>query len=273
MSTPSIFRAKRRRWLVTTTAIAVSSVALGIIVRAWRGWSAGDWWGLTFGTLAALLMLVGGLYPLRRRLMIAPLHTAQDWLQVHLYGSTLAAVFVLVHMGFHLPRGQFGWWLFGLTVWTTASGLLGVGLQKWVPSLLASQLTVEVIYDRIPELLEQLRGDAHGIMQGASEVLQGFYDSHVQPALAGLTPSWSYLFDARSGRDQRLAPFEHIQAFVGDDDKERLADLKSIVSDKLEVEAHYSLQRTLRVWPILHVPPAMLLLAFVAAHIVAVWYF
>jgi hypothetical protein len=273
MKSPSLFRPKRQQWLLATTAIAGVSLVLAIGVRWWRGWSAGDVWGLSFGILAALLMVLGALYGVRRRLMVSPLRTAQDWLQVHVYGSTLAALFVLIHMGFEWPGGQFGWWLLGLTLWTTLSGLVGVGLQKWVPAMLAAQLTVEVIYDRIPEMLDRLRAEATKTMEGGSDVLQRFYDAQVQPGLAGLAPSWSYLFDARSGRDQRLAPFEHFQAFVGDGDKERLADLKMIVSEKLEIEAHYSLQRILRLWPLTHVPPAMLLLALVVAHVAAVWYF
>jgi hypothetical protein len=273
MNVPVSFRPKRPLWFAVTGAIAVASLVLAIGVRVWRGWSAGDVWGLTFGVLAALLMLLGALYPLRRRLLIAPLKTAQDWMQLHVYGSTLAAVFVLVHMGLHLPGGMFGWWLLGLTLWTTASGLLGVALQKWVPSLVATQLTVEVIYERIPDMLEQLRAESAKTMEGASEVLQRFYDAQVRPALAGLSPSWSYVLDARTGRDQRLAPFDHIQSFVSDGDKDRLADLKSIVSEKLEIEAHYSLQRVLRAWPMLHVPPSMLLMALIVAHIVEVWYF
>jgi len=273
MKLPPSFRPKRPRWFVATTAIGAGAIVLGAGVRWWRGWSAGDAWGLAFGILAAFLMLLGALYPLRRRLMIAPLRTAQDWLQLHVYGSTLAAIFVLEHMGLRLPGGGFGWWLFGLTLWTTVSGLVGVGLQKWVPSLVAAQLTVEVIYERIPEMLDALRAESVKTMEGASEVLQRFYDAQVQPALAGLSPSWSYVLDARTGRDQRLAPFEHIQSFVGDGDKDRLADLRSIVSEKLEIEAHYSLQRVLRAWPMLHVPPAMLLMAMIVAHIVAVWYF
>jgi len=109
MKLPPSFRPKRPRWFVATTAIAAGAIVLGAGVRWWRGWSAGDAWGLAFGILAAFLMLLGALYPLRRRLMIAPLRTAQDWLQLHVYGSTLAAVFVLVHMGLRLPGGGFGW--------------------------------------------------------------------------------------------------------------------------------------------------------------------
>jgi hypothetical protein len=95
----------------------------------------------------------------------------------------------------------------------------------------------------------------------------------VQPAIAGLTPSWSYLLDVHSGRDRRLATFDHIQSFITAEDKDRLADLKSLVTEKIELDAHYSLQRLLRLWPVVHVPPAILLLAAVVAHIATVWYF
>ena len=273
MSRALPFRPKRPLWYLVTAVLALLSVSIASGVIWWRGWSAGDAWGLTFGTLAALLMFLGALYPLRRRLMLWPLNSAQHWLQFHIYGTTLAGLLVIVHMGFRWPNGQFGWWLLGLTIWTTVSGLLGVGLQKWVPALLAAHLTVEAIYERIPELVEQLQAEAARTMDGASDVLQRFYDAQVQPALAGLTPSWSYVLDARRGRDERLAPFEHLRTFVGDEDKQRLADLQAIVSEKLELEAHYSLQRALRIWPFLHVPPAMLLLGAIVAHVAAVWYF
>ncbi len=273
MTRPLVLRPKRPRWYLATIGIALASLAAASAAMWWRGWSPGDVWGLSFGTAAALLMLLAALYPLRRRLAFGPLHTAQDWLQLHIYGSTLAALFVLVHMGFRVPGGQFGWWLFGLTIWTTISGLAGVVLQKWIPALVTSQLTVEVIYERIPEMIEKIQAEAAKTSAGASDVLQRFYDGEVQPALAGLSPSWSYLLDVHGGREKRLATFEHIQAFVTPEEKEKLADLRSLVSEKIEIDAHYSLQRILRLWPIVHVPPAILLLALVAAHIAAVWYF
>lgn len=273
MNFAAALQPKRQQWFLATTAIAGVSLVLAAGVQWWRGWSAGDGWGLTFGTLAALLMFVAALYPLRRRLMLWPLRTAQDWLQLHLYGGTLAALFVLIHMGFKWPGGQFGWWLLLLMLWTTVSGLLGVALQKWVPTRMASQLTVEVIYERVPGMITSLQAEAGKTMEGASDVLQRFYDAQVQPALAGLSPSWSYLFDIHGGRDKQLAPFDHITAFVDDDDKSRLADLKTLVSEKIQIEAHYTLQRALRLWPLLHVPPAMLLLAAIVAHVAAVWYF
>ncbi len=43
--------------------------------------------------------------------------------------------------------------------------------------------------------------------------------------------------------------------------------------EKMELDAHFTLQRLLRLWPIIHVPPAMCLLAAIAVHIAAVVYY
>ncbi|HEV3140859.1 MAG TPA: hypothetical protein VGY57_10100 [Vicinamibacterales bacterium] len=266
-------RPKRPDWFIAGTAIGVGSLVLGAIVDWWRGWSSGDWWGMSFGIAATMLMIVAALYPLRRRLTVWPLRTAQAWLQFHVYGSTLAATFVLIHIGFHWPAGQFGWWLLGLTLWTTASGLLGVMLQKWVPVLLADQLTVEAIFERIPELVASRYREAETLMKDAPDVMQRFYASQVRASLAQLTPSWSYLVDAHSGHERRLSAFHHIEAFIPDQHRDRLADLQTLVIEKFELDAHFTLQRLLRLWPILHVPPAMCLLAAIAVHVAAVVYY
>ena len=267
------FRPKRPDWFAASAAIAAVSLALGAIVDWWRGWSPGDWWGMSFGMAATAVMVVAALYPLRRRLTFWPLRTAQAWLQFHVYGTTLAAIFVLIHVGFRWPAGQFGWWLLALTLWTTASGLLGVLLQKWVPAILADQLTVEAIFERIPELIASRYHEAEALMKDAPDVMQRFYVTQVRPSLAQLTPSWSYLVDAHSGRERRLSAFHHIQAFIPDADRGRLADLQTLVIEKMELDAHFTLQRLLRLWPIIHVPPAMFLLAAIAVHVAAVVYY
>jgi len=268
-----VLRPKRTEWFIASAAIAVVSLVLGAVVNWWRGWSAGDWWGMSFGIVAAVLMCIAALYPLRRRLTIWPLRTAQAWLQFHLYGSTLAAVFVLIHVGVRWPSGQFGWWLVGLTTWTTVSGLAGVALQKWVPMVLADQLTVEAIFERIPELVAKTYREAETLMADAPDVMKRFYQSQVRGTLERLTPSWSYLVDAHSGRERRLSGFYHIQSFVPDADRGRLADLQTLVIEKMELDAHFTLQRLLRLWPVVHVPPAMCLLAAIVVHIAAVLYY
>lgn len=274
-SLPRPLRPKRPVWLIATVALAVAVVvaAAGRMVFAPLAWSPGDAWGLTAGTVAAVMMVVAALYPMRRRLMRGPLAKAQDWLQLHIYGSTLAAVLVLAHTGFRLPTGRFGWVLFGLTLWTTVSGLLGVLLQRTLPGLAARRLLVEAVYERIPQLVDELRARARQTVADTPDVLQRFYSADVEPTLASITPSWWALFEAEGAHRKQLAVFDQFESYVGADDRERLAELRQIVATKLELDTHYSIQRLLRTWPLLHVPPAAFLLAAVIAHVAAVWYF
>ncbi len=44
------------------------------------------------------------------------------------------------------------------------------------------------------------------------------------------------------------------------------------MTEKAELDVHLSLQRALRVWLVLHVPPAIALLGLLAVHIFAVLY-
>jgi len=268
-----MWRPKRPPLLRATLLVCVVSLVMWGGVRWFAGWTPGSVGGLTSGIAAALLMLLAALYSFRRRLMVRPLTTAQDWLQLHVYGSVVAAVFVLIHTGFGLPHGTFGWTLWLLTMWTTLTGICGVFIQKWVPSVLGTQLTVEAIYERIPELVEQLVMQADALVAGAPDVLQRFHATHVRPLLQPAAPSWSYVFDVHAGRERWQAPFRQIEAHVGEPDRGKIADLESIVGEKMQLEAHLTLQRLLRLWPLTHVPAALLLLVAIVLHIAAVWYY
>lgn len=266
-------RPKRRGWFIVSLSLAIASVGVYLAVWFWRGWSPGDGWGRTFGAFAAGLLLLEELYALRRRLRARPFKTAQNWLQVHVYGGILMGLFVLIHAGFRWPAGAFGWCLLGLSGVTTVSGLVGVFLQKTVPVRLTSGLGVEAIYERIPELTGRLRTEAEQMVGQASEPLRNLYESHVRAALARPVLSWSYLLDIRSNRDRLAATFDGLRPFLPDPDQERAARLRAMVLRKCELEAHYTLQTALRIWVLVHVPVAMLLTAFVIAHIAAVWRF
>ena len=61
-------------------------------------------------------------------------------------------------------------------------------------------------------------------------------------------------------------------SFSTDDEQQTLENLEVIFGEKTELDAHFSLQRALRWWVVVHVPPAMLLLGLMTVHIVAVLY-
>src|SRR4051794_7450007 len=128
---------KKPAWFWSTVGL-VTVAWLVYVAWAWRTpWRPGRAGGLAFGTMASLLFLMDGLYPVRRRLLSWPLGTAQRWLQSHIYGGILAMACVVIHVGFTLPRGWMGWWLLILSAWTAVSGLFGVTLQKWIPAVIS----------------------------------------------------------------------------------------------------------------------------------------
>ena len=138
---------------------------------------------------------------------------------------------------------------------------------------MAGGLQVEALLERVPEHLAILQKDSEALVAGSSEVLERFYGENVRPALAGVDPSWGYLLDVRSGRDRRLGPFARLAPFLGADERPRLEDLKAILTEKLELDAQYSLQRILRLWTWIHVPPSALLFGLMVFHIVTSLYY
>jgi hypothetical protein len=268
----AVLAPKKPAWLKSSVVAAVALLAIYVGIAWTRPWQPGRFWGLTYGTIAALLFLNAGLYPIRRRLGARPFANVQQWLQFHVYGTTIAMLLVLIHMGFRWPGGMFGWWLFGLSLWTTLTGLLGVFLQKWVPVTIAKNLRVEALYVRIPGLIEKLAADAGTLASASSAAVQRVYESDVKALLAAPAPRWAYVSDVRDSRAKLLEPLTRIETFVDEADRERLRDLTAIVSEKLDLDAHMSLQRLLRAWLVLHIPAAMVLLGLLAVHIIAVVY-
>lgn len=271
-SRSSVLVPKQPAWLISTTIAAAIALA-GYATVSWLGsWQPGRFGGLTAGTLAAALYVNAALYPARRPWRAWPLGTAQRWLQLHIYGSVLAMVLVFVHIGLRLPAGMMGWSLLGLTLWTTGTGLLGVYLQKAIPLALTRNLQVEAIYERIPDLVRQLALDADAAMRGASDVVDRGYRSELRRLLEAPRPLWSYVMDPQGGRSRQLEPLAQLAPYVEGPDRDRLSELETIVKDKLDLDTHLSLQRALRLWLVLHVPPAMLLLGVIAVHVIAVVY-
>jgi hypothetical protein len=260
---------KRPRWFAATVVVAVVMLLAYAAAASTSPWRPGRLGGLIFGTIAALLYLNDGLYPLRRRLLSWPLGTAQRWLQLHIYGGAIGMLCVFIHVGFQWPRGTMGWWLLGLSLWTTATGVFGTLLQKWIPSVVAGSLRVEALAVRMPEVTSRLVAEADSVMGGASDRLWASYQSEIRPVLERPAPAWGYVANVQGGRN-RYAPQVAVIDRIADEERGR--DLRAILSEKAELDVHLSLQRALRAWLLLHVPAAILLLGLLAVHIFAVLY-
>ena len=262
----------RRFYIATGLSLAAytANALLGEI-------DAGSVWGYVYGLLATLLMLGAAAIGLRRRVNRTAarraLGTTRDWLQFHLYGGTIALLLVFMHCGFAVPTGALDFWLWVLSIWVTASGLVGALLQKIVPRMLASGLAVEVVYERIPELVADLRQRAEALATASADPVREFYARRMSAAFERPEARWIYLTDITGGIQARLREFAYLEGVLSAEERERFVQLRELYRTKLEIDAHYTLQKPLRAWLVTHLPVSFLLLALLFLHIFSVVYY
>jgi hypothetical protein len=258
------------RVFLAGAALCLAAVVVELALGAPGGVYA---WTVGYG-VAATIMLVGALaYAGRRRAPRRGPGASYHWVQFHVYGGTLFLVLVLLHTGFRWPNGAIGWGLWVTAVWVTATGLAGVLIQKWVPTALSSGLTTEVHYDRIPELVAHVRGRIEDLVAIADESVRSFYQTNLAAVLAGPETRLIYFVDITGGIQTRLRHLDHLAQFLGDADRRTIAELRTLIRTKLEMDAQYTLQRALRWWLYAHVPIAVALPVLVGFHVFAVWYY
>ncbi len=264
---------KASPWFWGFAATAALSGILYLIGSVWTN----PWQSQAYGVAAVFFLIATAAYAARRRIMKLAskwrLGRSQTWLQAHLYGGALFMLMVLMHTGFRFPSGTFNQWLWGLSVWTVVSGLIGMALQKSIPRMLASGLAAEAIYERIPSLIERLRGQAESLAAACGEPVRAFYDKNLASSMVGVNPRWIYFFDITGGVQSRARGFRYLRDFLADGERAKLDELEKVYKTKLELDAQYTLQQTLRWWLYAHAPPALLLVALTMIHLFTVFYY
>jgi hypothetical protein len=160
-----------------------------------------------------------------------------------------------------------------VSLWVTISGLIGVALQQWLPKILTSGLSVEAVYERIPDLIAQIRARAEKLVETCTDPVQEFYRKNIAIALAAPQPKMIYYLDITGGIQSRTRQFEYLRRVLAADEQAKLDRIESMFKTKLELDAHYTLQKALRWWLYTHVPLSIVLLLLVGLHLYAVWYY
>ena len=183
----------------------------------------GSTWGLGYGIAAAVLFVAVFFYGVKRRTMrIRALGRAWYYLQFHVYGGALFLLLMLMHVGFRMPHGVLTWWLWALSLWIVGSGLLGIVLQKWIPTLLAGAVRTEVHYDRIPELVANLRERAERAAESADFAVQEVYRKELAPAFEAPQLRPIYYLGIAAGLNGRAGLFDALRRMQTAEGRARL---------------------------------------------------
>jgi hypothetical protein len=251
---------------------AVAVLAFGVAVVLGEN-QPSTVWGEGLG-IAAVLVLVGIMAYSVRRSMPANrrLGRTQQYLEVHLWGGLLFGLLLLLHTDFRVPRSGFGMVLWTASVWVVVTGTLGWFLQWLIPKILTPASTFEVNLRRIPELIAELRTRAEAVAREAEPRVRSFYEQQFAPAMAGPLMSTTTMFGRPRGTRGDGA-VELLRRTLAPESAAALDTLCEIRSTKHDIDLHFTLQRVLRVWMVLHVPMAVALLGLVLLHIFFIAYF
>ena len=258
------------RLFLAGVAICLAAPVVELALGAPGGESA---WTTGYGIAATALLVIALAYGLRRRMPRWGPVSLHHWVQAHVYGGTLFLVLLVVHSGADMPGGPLTWGLWVSSLWVVVTGLAGVVIQKWIPPALTSALTTEVHYDRIPELVAAVREKARELAAASGESVRNFYEANLAAALAGPRTSLIYFIDVTGGIQSHMRRVDYLSRLVDEDDAQRLEELRTLMRTKLEMDAHYTLQKALRWWLYLHVPGGLVLTVLVAIHVFAVLYY
>lgn len=265
--------------------------------------SGGSALGLTYGIAGFLLMLFAGLLGLRKKFPVWRVGRAQSWMRAHLWLGLLSFPLILFHGGFHFggPLTRMLMWLF-VFVWV--SGIIGAGLQHFMPRFQTAQLPMETIYEQIDRVRSQLAEEARQLVEETCSTLEGEVSraSERQRAMSasagtqggltvasGLQANQQVSTQLRQFLDDEMLPyleragahamnlgmeakaqkmFQQFRVLLPPELHSNLDDLENICEEKRQLDKQSLLHKILHGWLLVHIPLSYALLLLGAVHAV-----
>ena len=251
---------------------AAALVVIAYLSRAERV-ALGDASFLT-GWILLGSMVALGLFNVRKRLAAFTLGRAAFWLALHVVLGLFAVGMFLVHTGGVWPTGLYEQILAGLFWATALSGVCGWLYQRAVPKRL-SRIGYEVIYERVPAEIADLRDAAEeaaleGVGAGGQPTLGRFYSETLDWFFRRPRFQRGHIFGTGVAEEWVAQRFQTIERLIGGGEQDAFAKLKAAAERKVQVDAHYYLQRSLKLWVAVHVVLTSATLTLALWHLILV---
>lgn len=220
------------------------------------------------------LMIVLGLFNWRKRVLVLPLGTVRQWMIAHGVLGVVAMPLYWQHTGSLWPTGFYEQALALFFYLTMLSGVLGWFIERLLPRRL-SDLGAEVIYERIPTELHEVRLRAEalvveGVAQTGSSTLGRYYSESLHWYFRRPRFLLSHLVGAARGARWIGGHIGALRRYLNEDERAVLDRIEVLALRKNHLDAHYALQSLLKLWLFVHVPGAVLLIALACWHLLAV---
>ena len=218
--------------------------------------------------LAAIVFLV--LYNIRKKIPVLPWTTTAGWLQAHIYIGLSSAVLFGLHVEWRIPDGFFETILFTVYAATFVSGLVGLYWTRTLPSKLA-RVSEEVIYERIPQLRNQLCDRAQSVVletvrSSTTTTLGEFYSNRLH-SFFERPRSLRYLLRPNNRlRLQMLDELSEVNRYLSEPERETCEKLFSMVRKRDDLDYQEALQWRLKIWLFVHIGLTYPLVALACLH-------
>ena len=263
-----------RRWLAASlsTLAAVLLTAVWLVkslslseTAYWSGW-------LLFGMMGFLAS-----YNARKKLPYPPLIKSSTWLQWHIYMGLVMVLVFLFHTGFRLPNGGLEVTLAVLFLIVAGSGVVGLWLSRIVPSRLSAR-GEEVIFERIPAFLRELRDRAEKLVVGSVQktdttTLADFFTKRPSVFFARPRHFWSHLVQSSRPLHRLMHELRSLDRYLNEEERRIADELGELIRSKDSLDYHFAMQGVLKGWLFVHIPMTYVLLVFVVVHVVLVYAF
>jgi hypothetical protein len=220
------------------------------------------------------LMLICVAFKIKKKLSpFVLLGSSKNWRCFHIYSGIGIGFIFLFHVNFQLPVGFFSNVLFYVVAGFMIFSFVGLFLQKWVP-LRLSGLDRDVIYEKVPTIVNQLRKRVHTLLYSfknsgpVSITLTEFCEQEVFPFLKGPFSQIPLFFSENTSGSWNSLKFDSVAPFLNVHEKELLQEIRTICQEKNQLDIHYSHQWILRSWLWLHIIFSALLVILVSYHII-----
>lgn len=257
----------------TVAAIAAVAVAGLALYAQQERMALNDATFLT-GWVLFTAMVSLALFNVRKRLSMLPMGRAAYWLALHVVVGLFAVAMFVVHTGGIWATGVYEQLLAGL-FWTTAlSGLFGWLYQRSMPKRL-SRIGIEFIYERIPAEIAAVREEAEeaaleGVGASGESTLSRFYSETLEDYFRRPRFIWSHILGAGAAQQWVDIRFRAVRGLIGGQEEPALARLEAAARRKLSIDAHYAIQRSLKLWVAVHVVLSAAMLSLAVWHLILV---
>jgi hypothetical protein len=213
-------------------------------------------------------------FNVRKKLSMLPLESATSWLRWHsIFGIVSVGLFWL-HTGNFWPTGGYERVLTALFYLLSLNGAVGYFLQRLYPARL-TQTGLEVIYERIPSELAEIREKAEVLMlactkETGSDTLAKHYLETLDWFFRRTRFFVNHAFGGQKGSYWVRHQCDTVRRYLNDVEAGYLDKLASLAEIKNKIDFHYAAQGLMKGWLLIHIPLAVAVTLLVLWHVMLV---